>query len=158
MRAANVSEVGPARSTLIPHPNISASEPALMLFTKLSHASARLSKGGRLTHPIDESSTVDYEYTRLHREMWPLLVRHTDAECLNPTDLDSWKRLWGRLGSEFFRLFLNGDDCVRSDMMRRAMSNDSWRGEVVAKRLSSWAEELRERGPRKGKKQLNASA
>lgn len=158
MRAAIVSEDRPACSTLIAHSRKSANESTLMLITTLSHASAMASKGGRLINPMDETSTTEYEYTRLHREMWSLLVRHTDAECLNPHDLDSWKRLWGRLGLEFFRLFIHGDDCIRSDMMRRAMSNGSWRGDVVAKRLSNWAEELRERGPRKGSILLNASA
>lgn len=158
MRATKVSEDGPARSKLLSHPHDSAIEPALMLFSTWSHASAMASKSGRLINPMDETRMANYEYTRLHREMWPLLVRHTDAECLNPADMDSWSRLWGTLGLDFFRLFFHGDDCIRNDMMRRAMSNGSWRGEVVAKRLSSWAEELRERGPRQGSIRLNASA
>lgn len=114
-----------------------------MLFTTFSHASAKAPKGGRQKSPLDEGIAADYEYTRLHREMWPLLVRHTDAECLNPADMDSWWRLWGRLGLEFYRQFVNGDGCIRCDMIRRAMSSSSWRGEVVAMRLSNWAEELR---------------
>jgi hypothetical protein len=158
MRAANVSEDGPARSTLMPQPQDSANKPALILFTTLNHTSAMESKAGCPINPMDETSTADYEYTRLHSEMWPFLVRHTDAECLNPNELDSWMRLWGRLGLEFFQLSIHGDDCIRNDMMRRAMSNGSWRGHVIAKRLSSWAEELRVRGPRKGSIQLNASA
>lgn len=150
MRAANVA----GNESFCSMPLLGASEwvskTVIGLLTPWEGVSGRASvteERKTVAKPLDETRTADYEYTQWHREMWSLLVRHTDAECLDPTDANSWRWLWGKLGSEFFRLFVNGDNFIRGDMMRRAMSNGSWRGDVVAKRLSSWAEELRERGP-----------
>lgn len=147
MRAVNVTENESFYGTPVPGAYEWASEFDSRLTTPLDGAAGKASmneKNKPVATPLDERSTADYEYTRWHREMWPLLVRHTDAECLNPVDADSWRRLWGRLGLEFFQLFIHGDDCVRRDMMGRAISIGSWRAEVVVNRLLSWAEELRE--------------
>lgn len=146
MRSVDAAENESSYGTPIPGTYKWASEPGLMLLAPWDGKYGRASVTERcqlVVTPLDERSTADYEYTRWHRETWSLLVRHTDAECLSPPDVDSWIRLWGRLGLEFFRLFINGDDCIRSDMMRRAISTGSWRGDVVARRLSSWAEGLR---------------
>src|SRR5437868_1870598 len=72
------------------------------------------------------------EYTRRHREAWPLLVRGPESEMLVPTELSSWLRLWGRLGAELFRCFRDGDGHIRSDMIALARKTGEWRGEVVA--------------------------
>lgn len=146
MRAVDDAENESFYRTPIPDAHKWARELGLMLLTPSDGASGRApvkEKDKPVATLLDDRSTTDYEYTRWHRETWPFLVRHTDAECLNPPDVDSWRRLWGRLGLEYFRLFFHGDDCVRRDMIGRAASISSWRAEVVARRLSTWAEELR---------------
>lgn len=81
------------------------------------------------------------EYTRRHREAWPVMVRGPEAESLVPAELTSWLRLWGRLGAELFQCFRDGDAHIRTDMI--ALSRAAgWRGEVIADRLDVWRRQL----------------
>lgn len=78
------------------------------------------------------------EYTQRHRELWSILVRGRDAETLDPAQLPSWLKLWGRLGGELFECFHHGDDHVRLDMISLARGVGGWRGPFIADRLERW--------------------
>src|SRR5438477_12070862 len=84
-------------------------------------------------HPRDDSLQRG-EYTRRHREAWPVMIQGPDAESLVPAELSSWLRLWGRLGAELFRCFREGDGFIRSDMIALARTTGGWRGELIAAR------------------------
>lgn len=84
---------------------------------------------------FEDAAAGTHEYTRLHREAWPLLVRETASETLLPQTLKSWVRLWGRFGAELFDRFWSGDRFVRSDMISLARREGGQRGVAVAQKL-----------------------
>lgn len=82
------------------------------------------------------------EYTQRHRDAWPLLLRTQDAEALRTTDLESWLRLWGRLGVELYECFRLGDAHIRADMIHLARELGGWRGRLIADSLERWRRTL----------------
>ena len=48
---------------------------------------------------LDHDASGPNEYTRRHREAWPLLVRSPGVETFEASELTSWRDLWGRLVS-----------------------------------------------------------
>ena len=92
--------------------------------------------GRRSRRPADQDDAcAQHEYTWLHREAWPLLVREAGSQELTPGSLDSWMRLWGRLGAELYDRFWSGDEFVRTDMIALARTAGGWRGKIIAARL-----------------------
>src|SRR5262249_9550447 len=75
------------------------------------------------------------EYTRFHREIWPLLLREIEIGMLAPRSIKSWLRLWGRVGAILFRCFWFGDSFVRADMIALARRAGGRQGELIAKQL-----------------------
>jgi len=88
-------------------------------------------------HPTElDGASKPGEYTRLHRETWPLLLRKDGSQALKPDNLRSWMRLWGRLGAELYCCFWSGDEFVQTDMIARARTLGGWRGRILADQLS----------------------
>ncbi|MCK6485883.1 MAG: hypothetical protein L6R00_17285 [Phycisphaerae bacterium] len=86
---------------------------------------------------LDYDASGPHEYTRLHREVWPLLVRETGRDSLLAESRESWMRLWGRFGAELFECFWSGDPFIRRDMIARARERGGSRGEIVAQVLEA---------------------
>ncbi|MEE8169557.1 MAG: hypothetical protein V3T70_03335 [Phycisphaerae bacterium] len=104
------------------------------------------SNPARLTHADSRRVDVEFssgtEYTKRHRQSWPVLVQAPDAATLNPEDSGSWQQLWGQLGAEMYECFRDGDEHIRGDMITLARAQGGWQGRVVADRLEGWRRTL----------------
>ena len=92
--------------------------------------------------PLDHCASGPSEYTRRHREAWPLLVRSPGVETFDASALASWRDLWGRLGEELYRCFQDGDAHIHANMILLARQLGGRRGRLVANRLEAWLRDL----------------